>query len=297
MKNNEPQTDVEVQALEFDKNIRAERLELAQNIKAQREKDRDFIKMYVTDITKLLDVPPLATQILIYMTNHVMEGNIVYMSTEVRDDLIKVLKKKRRQTISENLTKLVDADLIQLSRRNVYILNPHYFATDLLYEVRMLRKEYNYMKINIHYKYLKSREHKRIIEAVPVVKTDKKKTTTRKITKQEEPNTQIANDTNVNKPVTIEQYDDHKQAVDAFRQMCFDYDEDFFSMPQNIETFDNWCEMFKLDKQGNPRPYPTPKITCNNYFKKCIETYNNSIQDEAETYKNLANADLLGDFL
>jgi hypothetical protein len=241
-----------------------------------------------------------------------MEGNIVYMSTEVRDDLIKILNKKRRQTISENLTKLVNADLIQLSRRNVYILNPHYFATDLLYEVRMLRKEYNYMKINIHYKYLKSREHKRIIEAVPVVKTEKnkttskettskettsKETTSKETTNQEDTNKQIANDTNVNQPVTIEQYNNHLEAVDAFRQICFDYDDNFFTIQQNIETFDNWCEMFKLDKQGNPRTYPTPKIRCNNYFKKCIETYNNSIQDEVQANKDLMNADLLGDFL
>lgn len=115
------------------------------------ENEPAYVKMYLNDLSKLLDLPKAHTDLLYILMTMMDYENIVTLSPRKRDRICQQLN-ITKQSLANNLHKLAKVDAVRSVGRGEYQLNPELFAKGSWADIKNLQLSYRKrLKMTVEY--------------------------------------------------------------------------------------------------------------------------------------------------
>lgn len=113
------------------------------------EAEPPFVKLYLEDIVMLHDLPKSCSDILFALIKNSMTySNTLIINNYIKDEVVKTLGYKSRQSISNAITKFVGSDIMRRISTGVYMLNPNLFARGAWRDIQSVRSEWLHLSIS-----------------------------------------------------------------------------------------------------------------------------------------------------
>ena len=125
------------------------------------ESEPPYVKLYLDDIVMLHDLPKSCSDVLFALIKNAMTySNTLIINNYIKDEVVKMLDYRSRQSVSNAITKFIKKDILRRVSSGVYVLNPHLFAKGQWKDIQRMRSEW----LNIYISY--DKRGRRKIEAV-----------------------------------------------------------------------------------------------------------------------------------
>ena len=113
------------------------------------EAEPPYVKLYLEDIVMLHDLPKSCSDILfVLIKNSMTYSNNLIINNYIKDEVVKTLGYKSRQSISNAITKFVGSDIMRRISTGVYMLNPNLFARGAWKDIQAIRSEWLHLSIS-----------------------------------------------------------------------------------------------------------------------------------------------------
>lgn len=136
---------------ETEKNSKGEVVNFKKTESKKIPKEDNYIKLYLTDITKLFDLPDGLAKLAVTLSSYMTYEGIVYLNSTLKKTIAIELKYKNDRTVNNNLAKLVQAAVLIKNDTGTYEFNPFIIAKGKWKDIYSKRKEW-VGKINVTYK-------------------------------------------------------------------------------------------------------------------------------------------------
>lgn len=104
-----------------------------------------FIKLYLSDICKIYDIPRTGNNILNELLKLTNYNNEIILNSSIKKRIESDLDLKKGM-LDNNLTKLKKANILKSEERGIYLLNPNLFGKGSWHDINRLRVTWNYDK-------------------------------------------------------------------------------------------------------------------------------------------------------
>lgn len=123
------------------------------NISYSVSREPDYIKLYLRDVLYLKDMPQSLSRFLHSLLKRVTYaseqwGNCVVLNPAIRQAIQEECEYKSLQSVYNNTKKLVEGEILELLAKDVYRLNPYLFGRGEWKDIKKIRAEVNYSKID-----------------------------------------------------------------------------------------------------------------------------------------------------
>ena len=113
------------------------------------ESEPPYVKLYLDDIVMLHDLPKSCSDVLFALIKNSMTySNTLIINNYIKDEVVKMLGYKSRQSVSNAITKFIKADILRRISSGVYTLNPHLFARGAWKDIQCMRSEWLHLNIS-----------------------------------------------------------------------------------------------------------------------------------------------------
>ena len=109
----------------------------------QVEKEPNYVKMYIDDISKLKNIPPSSNEVLNVLVRNMSYGNIVVMIKPIKDRIMEHTGLSLN-TINKSIDNLYKAGILIRQSRGVYLVDPTLFAKGKWEDIKKLRLVVDY---------------------------------------------------------------------------------------------------------------------------------------------------------
>jgi hypothetical protein len=113
----------------------------------QVEREPDYVKLYISDILRLKDIPKSGNEILLAMLKRMTYNNDIALYAPVKREIAKELKLKE-VTISKAIELFTEKSILLRKDRGLYIINPYFFGRGKWEEIKKIRLQIIYTKEN-----------------------------------------------------------------------------------------------------------------------------------------------------
>lgn len=122
--------------------------EIDQEVKHQVsyvEREPDYVKLYISDIIRLTDLPKSSNDILLAILKRMTYNNDIALFAPVKREIAKELELKEI-TISKAIELFVKKSILLRKDRGLYIINPYFFGRGKWEDIRKIRLQVDYSK-------------------------------------------------------------------------------------------------------------------------------------------------------
>lgn len=109
------------------------------------EREPDYVKLYISDIFRLTDVPKSSNDIMLAMLRRMTYNNDIALFAPVKREIAKELGLKE-VTISKAIELFVKKSIILRKDRGLYIINPYFFGRGKWEDIKKVRLQIEYSK-------------------------------------------------------------------------------------------------------------------------------------------------------
>jgi hypothetical protein len=109
------------------------------------EREPDYVKLYISDIFRLTDVPKSSNDIMLAMLKRMTYNNDIALFAPVKREIAKELGLKE-VTISKAIELFVKKSIFLRKDRGLYIINPYFFGRGKWEDIRKIRLQIEYSK-------------------------------------------------------------------------------------------------------------------------------------------------------
>lgn len=109
------------------------------------ETEPHFVKLYISDICKLNNVPKLGNAVLNELLPLMNYQNEIVLNAGIKRRIVESLKTSKA-SLDNSLTKLVNADMLRRIDTGIFKLNPFLFGKGSWGDIKSIRVEWNYGK-------------------------------------------------------------------------------------------------------------------------------------------------------
>lgn len=108
------------------------------------DKEPDFVKLYITDIMKLSNLPKSSNSVLMELLKRATYTNEIVIIKSIREDICKILG-IADITLRKSIDEFLDKGILTKKMKGVYIANPFLFARGSWENIKKIRLlvEYN----------------------------------------------------------------------------------------------------------------------------------------------------------
>jgi hypothetical protein len=143
--------------------------EISKEIKHQVafvEREPDYVKLYISDIFRLTDVPKSSNDIMLAMIKRMTYNNDIALFAPVKREIAKELGLKE-VTISKAIELFVKKSIILRKDRGLYIINPYFFGRGKWEDIKKIRLQIDYsekgrMIMKTEFTLVEEKEHEEI---------------------------------------------------------------------------------------------------------------------------------------
>jgi len=100
-----------------------------------------FVKLYIEDLGRLLDMPPGPTNLIYELARRMDYEGMITLNKAIKNRMAEHIGIKE-SSLRNYLTALVKADVVRIVDRGLYELNPHYFAKGDWSDIRKRRENF-----------------------------------------------------------------------------------------------------------------------------------------------------------
>lgn len=111
----------------------------------QVEREPDYVKLYISDILRLQDIPKSGNEILLAMLKRMTYNNDIALYAPVKREIANELGVKE-VTISKAIELFTERSILLRKDRGLYIINPYFFGRGKWEEIRKIRLQILYTK-------------------------------------------------------------------------------------------------------------------------------------------------------
>ena len=108
-----------------------------------KESEPPFVKLYINDISRLIDLSPASSKLLYLLIRHLPYNNMVAMYKPIKDQMVKDLKIEI-STLNNSINELNKKGILIRQARGLYILDPDQFGRGSWHDVKKLRMTVEY---------------------------------------------------------------------------------------------------------------------------------------------------------
>lgn len=122
--------------------------EVVQEVRSQMiqvEREPDYVKLYISDILRLQDIPKSGNEILLAMLKRMTYNNDIALYAPVKREIANELGVKE-VTISKAIELFTERSILLRKDRGLYIINPYFFGRGKWEEIRKIRLQILYTK-------------------------------------------------------------------------------------------------------------------------------------------------------
>ena len=108
------------------------------------DKEPDYVKLYITDIMKLSNIPKSCNSVLMALLNRATYNNEIVIVKQIRQDICKELQ-IGDSTFRKALDEFIEKGILSKRGKQIYIANPFLFARGSWENIKKIRLlvEYN----------------------------------------------------------------------------------------------------------------------------------------------------------
>lgn len=130
------------------------------------EREPDYVKLYISDIFRLTDVPKSSNDIMLAMIKRMTYNNDIALFAPVKREIAKELGLKE-VTISKAIELFVKKSIILRKDRGLYIINPYFFGRGKWEDIKKIRLQIDYsekgrMIMKTEFTLVEEKEHEEI---------------------------------------------------------------------------------------------------------------------------------------
>jgi hypothetical protein len=111
----------------------------------QVEREPDYVKLYISDILRLQDIPKSGNEILLAMLKRMTYNNDIALYAPIKREIANELGVKE-VTISKAIELFTQRSILLRKDRGLYIINPYFFGRGKWEEIRKIRLQILYTK-------------------------------------------------------------------------------------------------------------------------------------------------------
>ncbi len=122
--------------------------EVNQEIKHQIsfvEREPDYVKLYISDILRLTDIPKSSNDIMLAMLKRMTYNNDIALFAPVKREIANELSLKE-VTICKAIELFAKKSIILRKDRGLYIINPYFFGRGKWEDIKKVRLQIEYSK-------------------------------------------------------------------------------------------------------------------------------------------------------
>jgi hypothetical protein len=109
------------------------------------EREPDYIKLYISDILRLTDIPKGSNDIMLAMLKRMTYNNDIALFAPVKREIANELGLKEI-TISKAIELFAKKSIILRKDRGLYIINPYFFGRGKWEDIKKVRLQIEYSK-------------------------------------------------------------------------------------------------------------------------------------------------------
>lgn len=109
------------------------------------EREPDYVKLYISDILRLTDIPKSGNEILFAMLKRMTYNNDIALYAPVKREIANELGIKE-VTVSKAIELFTEKSIIIRKDRGLYVINPYFFGRGKWDEIRKIRLQIIYSK-------------------------------------------------------------------------------------------------------------------------------------------------------
>lgn len=108
------------------------------------EKEPDYVKMYLKDITALKDLPKGLDRVIYALLEVMSYNNMIILNSFIKKKIAEQLGYKTVQVLNNNLNKLVKAEILFRQGTGTYQVNARYFGRGKWEDIKEIRSQQVY---------------------------------------------------------------------------------------------------------------------------------------------------------
>lgn len=108
------------------------------------EKEPDYVKMYLKDITSLKDLPKGLDRVIYALLELMSYTNIIVLNSYIKKEIAENLEYKSVQVLNNNIAKLVKAEILYRKGTGTYQMNAKYFGRGKWEDIKEIRSQQVY---------------------------------------------------------------------------------------------------------------------------------------------------------
>lgn len=108
-----------------------------------RESEPPFVKLYINDISRLIDLAPATSKLLYLLIRHLPYNNMVAMYKPIKDQMCKELNLEL-STLNNSVNELAKKGILLRQARGLYVLDPDQFGRGSWHDIKKIRMTVEY---------------------------------------------------------------------------------------------------------------------------------------------------------